>query len=173
MANTSRHVHIVRLAKTHRKNDFDCGVEKLNECLYRYAGQKAKNGISVTYVALEEESDEILGFYSISNGEVMHADLPESEARKLPRYPVPVVRIGHLATSLGAKGQGIGELLLIDALKKALSVSEKIGIRAVEVDAKSPEARSFYSQYGFVQLADDNLHLYLSLGTIRKLGWSR
>lgn len=169
MAKQPISVSIVRLDKAHRKNDFDCGVEELNEFLCRYAGQNARNGISVTYVAIDEGSDAILGFYSISNGEVAHADLPESEARKLPGYPVPVVRIGRLATSVSARGQGIGKLLLIDALKKTIRLSEEIGIRAVEVDAKSPEARAFYSQYGFVQLADDELHLYLSTGTIRKL----
>lgn len=169
MAKQSASVRIVRLDKSHKKNDFDCGSEELNEFLSRYAGQNARNGISVTYVAIAEDSADILGFYSISNGEVAHADLPELEARKLPRYPVPVVRIGRLATSLNARGQGIGKLLLVDALRRTLSLSEEIGIRAVEVDAKTPEARAFYSQYGFVQLADDELHLYLAIGTIRKL----
>lgn len=169
MAKQSKSLSIVRLEKTHRKNDFDCGVEELNKFLSRYAGQNARKGISVTYVATPEGSSEILGFYSISNGEVAHADLPESEAQKLPRYPVPVVRIGRLATSVEARGQGIGKLLLIDVLRKTLRLSDEIGIRAVEVTAKSPEARAFYSQYGFVQLADDGLHLYLALGTIRKL----
>ena len=169
MAQQSASVRIVRLDTSHKKSEFDCGREELNEFLSRYAGQNARNGISVTYVAIAEGSDDILGFYSISNGEVAHRDLPESEARKLPRYPVPVVRIGRLATSTSARGQGIGKLLLIDALQRTLNLSEEIGIRAVEVDAKTPEARAFYSQYGFVRLADDELHLYLAIGTIRKL----
>lgn len=169
MAKKARSVGIVRLAKGHRKEAFDCGIEDLNEYLHRYAGQNARNGVSITYLAVDEESEDVLGFYSISSGEVAYSDLPEAEAGKLPRYPIPVVRIGRLATSLSARGLGIGKLLLIDALNKALSLSKEIGIRAVEVDAKTLEAKAFYSQYGFIELEDDERHLYLSLGTVKKL----
>lgn len=169
MAKPSSSIRIVRLDQSHNKRNFDCGVDELNEFLSLYAGQNARKGICVTYVAISEGSDDILGFYSISSGEIAHADLPESEARKLPRYPIPGVRIGRLSTSKNARGRGIGKLLLVDALKKTLSLSKEIGIRAVEVDAKTSVARDFYSQYGFVQLADDELHLYLSIGTIKKL----
>lgn len=63
----------------------------------------------------------------------------------------------------------LGELLLIDALKRATQVSEQLGICAVEVRALNDSARTFYLKYGFTSLVDDEMHLYLPMKTIRKL----
>ncbi|PIQ62715.1 MAG: GNAT family N-acetyltransferase [Bacteroidetes bacterium CG12_big_fil_rev_8_21_14_0_65_60_17] len=162
-------IRIVRLGKAHQKDSFDCGIDDLNVFLKRYATQNARKGISVTYVAVHPGSTFILGYYCISNGEISYSNLAEQEARKLPRYPVPVVRLGRLATSVDARGSGIGALLLMDALRRSLLLAEEIGIAAVEVDAKTDDAKRFYGQYGFQELADDRLHLYLPMRTIQKL----
>ena len=162
-------VEIVLLSSEHEKSEFDCGDDALNLFLRKFANQNQKKGLNVTYVAVRSGTTKVLGFYCISNGQIAHNKLPENEARKLPFYPIPVARIGRLATSLDAREQGIGALLLIDALKKVLNASNKIGIFAVEVDAKSNEVKRFYERYGFSELTDNSLHLYLSMATVRKL----
>ena len=63
----------------------------------------------------------------------------------------------------------MGEFLLIDALRRAESLAERIGIRAVEVEAINESARKFYVKYGFVSLKDDARHLFLPVHVIRKL----
>ncbi|NQV71870.1 GNAT family N-acetyltransferase [bacterium] len=162
-------IEIVQLSDKHIRSEFDCGDAALNQFLHKHAKQNFKKGLSVTYVAVRPGESTILGYYCISNGQVARHDLPDEEAGRLPRYPVPVVRIGRLATSLEARGQGIGGLLLIDALKKSLKVSVKVGVYAVEVDAKTEAAKQFYLQYGFSALLDDSLHLYLSMKTVKNL----
>ena len=58
----------------------------------------------------------------------------------------------------------------MDALARSERVAlSDMGAVAVVVDAL-PSAVVFYSKYGFKQLADDNLHLYLSMKTIQKMG---
>ena len=79
--------------------------------------------------------------------------LPTAEAKGLPRLDVPVVLIGKLAVDRSVQGQGLGALLLVDALRRSLQISEQVGIGAVEVDAIDDAARNFYLKFGFRSFA--------------------
>lgn len=59
--------------------------------------------------------------------------------------------------------------LLADALKKAILVSNVIGVFAMDVLAKTPKAKTFYERAGFVAIPDDPLHLILPLATAGQL----
>ena len=156
---------IETLSSTHDQNAFDCGESSLNTYLRQYARQNDEKGLGRTYVAVEPDQTRIAGYYTISTGAVTFEQVPE----KLPRYPIPVVHLGRLAVDLSSQGKGLGELLLIDALKRATLAAEQLGIYAVEVRALNDSARRFYLKYGFIPLLDDELHLYLSMKAIRKL----
>jgi GNAT superfamily N-acetyltransferase len=71
-----------------------------------------------------------------------------------------------LAVDQKARGQGLGKALLRDALRRSLDLSEQLGLFAVEVLAIDAGARDFYTKYGFVPLADNDLHLFLPIRTI-------
>jgi GNAT superfamily N-acetyltransferase len=122
-----------------------------------------------TYVATKSGDRIVLGYYAISNHRVTHDALPAKEAKGLPRLDVPVVLVGRLAVDRSVQGQGLGSLLLIDALRRSQHLAEHIGVRAVEVDAIDDAARLFYLKFGFVPLLDDPNHLMLSMHIIRKL----
>jgi len=89
--------------------------------------------------------------------------LPEKPARKLPKHPIPAALIGRLAVNRNAQGCGIGKMLLVDAIKRTLSVSDQIAIYAMVVDAINDNAKGFYEQFGFVRLSDDSSRLFLPL----------
>lgn len=90
--------------------------------------------------------------------------------RKLPRYPIlPGILLGRLAVDENYQGKKIGLFLLMDALKRSLTVSSQIDIVAVIVDAKNNKAASFYKHYGFVELPENNRRLFLPLSTIKQL----
>ena len=57
--------------------------------------------------------------------------------------------------------------MLFDALKTGQSAAEEIGIRVVELIAIRKKAKAFCMRYGFTELADDPLRLYLNMGTVR------
>ena len=95
--------------------------------------------------------------------------LPEEQAKGLPTIDIPVVLLGRLAVDKTAQGQGLGQYLLIDALRRVAHISEQIGVRAVEVDALDDQARQFYLKFGFVPLLGHQRHLFLPLHVIRKL----
>jgi GNAT superfamily N-acetyltransferase len=158
---------IERLSSAHDRSLFDCGEPSLNTYLRQYALQNDKKGLGRTFVALEPGNPRIYGYYTLSTGAVTFDKVPQN----LPRYPVPVAHLGRLAVDLSLRGTGarLGETLLLDALRRAVGISEQIGLYAVEVWALNASARDFYLKYGFGALLDDQNHLYLPMKSVRKL----
>jgi GNAT superfamily N-acetyltransferase len=160
---------IRRLDKDHDRSAFDCGQPMLNEWLKDRAGQFDRRDLSRTFVATSREEVLVVGYYAISTHRVVYEALPAAEAKRLPRLDLPVVLIGRLAVDHTVQGQGLGALLLVDALRRSLQISEQVGIRAVVVDALDDAARNFYLKFGFRSLLDDPRHLFLPMHEIRKL----
>lgn len=167
----SERLVIEPLARSHHdRAGFDCGKEVLNIFLRNFARQNDEKGLGRTYVLAEAGQAAILGYYTISTGEIEFDDVPKPVRKGLPSYPIPVSHIGRLAIDKRMQGKGFGTDLLIDAFRRTLAAAEQIGIHAVEVVALDDEAKRFYLRFGFVELLDDPLHLYLAVGTIRQLG---
>jgi GNAT superfamily N-acetyltransferase len=152
-------------AKRHNRTGFDCGVEPLNRYLKTQAGQHRVKGIATTFVLVDSERPSwILGYYSLSAASLAFERLTETDRKGLPEYPVPAVRIGRLATSVSARGQGLGALLLQNALKRILQARNTLGVHAVIVEAKDLAAEGFYRKYGFRLCDPQSRQLYLPLG---------
>ena len=158
-------ITIETLSSHHDRRDFDCGMVDLNTYLQRYSGQHERKGMGRTYVATEAGETRVLGYYTISSSSVAFDVVPEN----LPRHRVPVALIGRLAVETSAKGRRLGETLLIHGLQSAQRAAKIVGIYAVVVDAFDEAARGFYLHYGFEELIDDRLHLYLPMKAIERL----
>lgn len=153
-----------------KRDRFDCGIPELNDYLQKYARQNQTKGIAKTIVALTENSETpIAGYYAISMAELQNESLPESDRKKLPRYPIPAVRLAKLAVDQALQGQGIGKELLIHALHRAVKLSQEIGVFAVVVDATNEPAKAFYLKYGFTALPEQPLTLFLPIATVEKM----
>ncbi len=111
-----------------------------------------------------ERPSRILGYYSVSAASLDFERLTEADGKGLPAYPVPAVRIGRLATSLSVRGLRLGELLLQNAIKRGLQARNTLGVHAVLVEAKNPEAERFYRKYGFRLCDPTSRQLYMPLG---------
>ena len=72
---------------------------------------------------------------TMSAASLAFEQLTEADRKGLPAYPVPAVRIGRLAPSLSVRGQGLGELLLQNAIKRVLQARNTLGVHAVLVGA--------------------------------------
>ena len=82
---------------------------------------------------------------------------------------MPATLIGRLAVSNEFRGQGLGELLLLDALNRCLSGSKQVASAAVIVDARDDSAAAFYKKYGFIELPKTPKRLFRPMATIEKL----
>jgi GNAT superfamily N-acetyltransferase len=165
--------HIERLARSHDRTGFDCGILVLSEWLKQRAGQYDKRDLSRTYVAARRGESIVLGYYAISSHRVSHEALPVEQSKGLPHLDLPVVLLGRLAVDRSVQGKGLGALLLVDALRRAEFLAEHVGIRTVEVDAIDNAARGFYLKFGFTALLDDPRHLFLPIAAARKLALPR
>lgn len=154
------------LRKEHQRFEFDCGIESLNMFLKNFARQNDEKGLSRTFVAVRSGDSAIHGYYSLSSGSISFEQVPE----KLPRYPIPTAHIGRLAVDRSSQGLGLGEFLLIDALRRIVNVADDLGIFAVELHAINESAKEFYLKYGFTELNDDPFHVHLPVKTIKRLG---
>lgn len=150
----------------HDLESFDCGDERKNVFLTKFALQNTKGGLGRTYVAVEQsEPTVVFGYYTISSSSITFNDPPAH----LPRYPLPSVLIGKLATDINAQNQGLGTMLLFDALQRAARVAEEIGIFLVEIDAVNDKARAIYEKRGFTSMKDEPSKMYMNLKKVRKL----
>jgi ribosomal protein S18 acetylase RimI-like enzyme len=158
---------IAPLNPTHDRTGFQCGVEALDRYLKKQAKQDSRRRISRVFVATKPDNPRsVIGYYTLSTLSIELNQLPEKLARKLPRHQVPAALIGRLAVSNAAQGQGIGKMLLADAIKRTLAVSDQIAIYGMVVDAIDDNAKEFYEQFGFIRLSDDSPRLFLPLKSI-------
>jgi GNAT superfamily N-acetyltransferase len=160
---------IERLATKHVRASFRCGQPVLDDWLKLRVSQFEKRDLARTYVAIHDGETTVLGYYAISNHRVTYEALSPDQAKGLPRIDIPVVLLGRLAVDQSVQGRGLGELLLLDALRRAQHIADQLGVRAVEVDVIDEKAQGFYLKYGFVPLVDDPNHLFLPMQVIRKL----
>jgi GNAT superfamily N-acetyltransferase len=159
-------IRIVRLDAHHQREQFDCGNPVLNEFLRKQAGQQQRRGFGKTYVALAENGLEVIGYVTLSAGQIASQSLPQPPS--LPRSAAPILRIGRLAVDLQSQGNGIARHLLSFALKIALEFSETVGLYAVLIDAKDARAAGFYQQLGFSTTLDNPLCLFLPVSHLLK-----
>ena len=125
--------------------------------------------MAVPYVLMSHDG-RIAGYYTLSSANIRVDDFPGELQAKLPKYPtLGATLIGRLARDLSFRGQGVGELLLTDALKVALVMSRKIASVAVVVDAKDDKAWRFYTEFGFVAFSAAANKLFLRMEAIERL----
>jgi GNAT superfamily N-acetyltransferase len=143
-------MEIRRLREQDDRLQFHSGDDELDLFFRRYAGQNQfRHYLGVTYVAVEQ--DRVAGFVTVAPGQLELDTLPGSLRRKLPSYPLPVLRLARLAVDQTVRGQGLGKQLLRFAATMDLQMAEQYGCVGIVVDAK-PQALDFYEKYGFVEL---------------------
>ena len=158
------------LGQHHNRKAFSSGVEPLDRYLREQAGQDARRRAAAPFVLCEGQSNVVLGYYTLSALSIDVGAWPEDVARKLPHYPVvPATLLGRLAVDTSLRGKGMGEYLLMDALRRALVASRQVAAVAVIVDAKDDNVVAFYRRYGFIPFADQANRLFLPMGTIEQL----
>lgn len=155
------------LSSNHDRQSFSCGVDILDEYFRRFARQHAAANVSRTYVAANKT--EILGFYSLAMSGIRKENLPSKYISRFPNFPLPVARLARLAVASRHQRQGLGELLLADALQRCLRLSAEIGMIGMIVDAKDERARGWYERFEFERLPDSPLTLWLPTAAIDKL----
>ena len=140
-------IEIRPLRPDDRRDTFFSGDVELDRFFQRFAGQNQfQLHIGTTYIAVRNK--EIVGFVTLAATAITIDGLPESARKRLPKYPLPALRLARLAVSKSTRGQGIGKLLLKATFAIAHDMADRTGCVAVVVDAK-PDSVDFFKKLGF------------------------
>ncbi len=168
-------LEVRRLRQEDDRSGFRSGNIELDRFFQRFAGQNQfRHHIGTTYVAVDGGA--ILGFATVAPSEIATADLPPSRRKRLPQYPLPVLRLARLATDDRARGRGVGSALLRAVFALAHQLAADYGCIGVVVDAKA-DAVGFYERLGFLPLdvqggqlgeRPEPLAMFVELGAIHR-----
>lgn len=160
----------------HDRSSFDCGEKELNTFIQTQAAKHMKAGISLTMVLpasnhLPNQKLSICAFYSIAPSAISREVLPNSMAKKLPHYPVPVFLLAQLAVHHEFHGKGLGKVSLIKALEYLWKINSHMRAFAVVVDCLTEQAETFYRKYGFEVLCEINgrVRMFMPIKTVGQI----
>ena len=162
------------LGSSHDRTGFDCGVPALNRYLRETARQHIAKGIAKTFVLVEDTDGTlkpVLGFFTMSLCQVLASAIPPKWAKRLPRQ-IPAMRLGRLAVARARQREGLGKVLLVEAIYKVAAVASAAGGIGLFVDAKDQAAADFYSHFGFEPTPTEPLTLFMPMDTVRRFAQS-
>ena len=154
----------------HNRAVFSCGKASLDQYIREQASQDVKRTLaSVFVVTAKNDPKTVLAYYTLSSRELKLEQLPPEIAKKAGKYRhLGVTLLGRLAVGEKSRGKGLGTLTLMNALDRSLVTAKDVASWAVFVEAIDPNAASFYRKYGFIELPEDKLKLFLLMKTIAK-----
>jgi predicted N-acetyltransferase YhbS len=160
-------IEIVPLNNKHIRSTFSCGRESLDHYIEKQVRQDIRKKLTTCFV-LPDDQNRVAGYYTLSNAGISLELVPDAIRNKMPKAysQLPVTLLGRLAVDQQYRNQGLGKILLIDALKRSLKISmDSIGSMAVVVHPLDDQAISFYLRFGFIMLPDSN-KMFLPMSTI-------
>jgi GNAT superfamily N-acetyltransferase len=149
----------------HSITNFDCGREPINKWLKTRAKAASENDTARTYVVCRG-SKRVIGFYALAAGAVERASAPGSLRRNIPD-PIPVIILAMFGVDKDEQGQGLGQDLLNDAIRRALQAARIIGARALLIHALDAAAAKFYRDRNFAQFSAREETYYITMRELR------
>ncbi len=140
------------LDRKHKKSSFVCENASLTTYIKEQAGQDIKRKLALCFVKVDPQNN-VEGYYTLSNSSIPRTSVPEEIQKKLGYKDIPVTLLGRLARDQKLQGLGLGELLLMDALRRSVEASQgQSASFGVVTDPIDDQAEKFYKKYGFQKL---------------------
>ncbi|EGV18496.1 GNAT family N-acetyltransferase [Thiocapsa marina] len=156
----------IELLGAQDRGAFCSGVDALDRYFRERVTQDVRRRVSNCFVLLDAEN-QVAGYYTFAAAGIPLTDLPESLTKRLPRYPsLPAGLIGRLAVERRYQRRGLGALLVVDAVARALRAEP--AIYALVVDAKDEHAAAFYARLGFHRFTSQSNRLFIPISEIAK-----
>lgn len=146
----------------HDATAFDSGVPFLDDWLRQRGLKNTLSGASRCYVVCPPQSPAVIGFYTLSAGEIARIEVAGSLRRNMPDR-IPGILLGRLAVDRHWQSSGLAKALLKDAVERSVAVSRQIAARILFVHAIDERAAAFYRHFGFAALPVSSLTLALDL----------
>jgi GNAT superfamily N-acetyltransferase len=149
------------LRRDHLRRGFRSGQDQVDDWLATEAFQHQEKHLSVTRVLLDARG-KVAGYYTLATGQVDFSDLPADVVRQLPRRHLPVAVLAWLGIDKESQGQGLGRLVLAQALRDCHEAGQVFAFIAVILDCMDDTAKAFYERFDFQELPGHPYRLFLS-----------
>jgi GNAT superfamily N-acetyltransferase len=156
------------LTEAHDCADFSSGEIVLDDWLRQRAWNNQQTAASRTYVVCPAASMQVIGYFSLSMGQIIARDVTGAMRRNMPTH-IPAVTLGRLAIDKVHQGKGLGVAMLHNVVERALRASQEVSARLIIVHAISPAAEAFYLHHGFTRLPVETPTLALDLVKLARL----
>src|SRR5712692_2855311 len=124
------------LGPHHDRAGFICGVESLDRYIRTQASQDVRRKANGVFVLIDPRmANEILGYYTLCATALPQGDVPLAARKHIPRCPlVCATLVGRLAVTAARQGQGLGALLVADAVRLAYVSAGTVGSSMLVVE---------------------------------------
>ncbi len=147
------------------RSGFTCGKDTLDRYFQTQITQDVRRQIATAFVAVDNPTKKIAGYYTLSAAQVPLSDLEHDWRKKLPPYAaLPAVLVGRLAIDSSFQGQGLGSGLLVDAATRIMR--SDIGAHFLIVDALDDQAALFYQHHGMRRIPNMEHRLFIPLASL-------
>lgn len=161
-----------RLQRDHPRASFDCGSDRVNDWLHTKADQAQRKFLSATTVLLDSQ-DSIAGFYTLALGQVEFSELPPANTRKLPKSPLPIVKLAWLGVHNAHQKKGLSERLIAQAMHDCYEASQLLPFVAVIVDCLEESLKELYARWDFADVPANPTRVFLSASQLVAIGSSQ
>lgn len=159
-------IEIIPYDRKYNRQHFSCGQPSLDNYIQKDVTSDVKARACTCFVIIDDD-DRVIAYYTLSNESVPIDGAPDELRAKIKYGQIPVTLLGRLAMHEDYQGQGLGKLLLGDAIKRSFHVAEEhVASKAVIVDPVDEAAVSFYAKYGFTTIPDTG-RMFMTMNKIR------
>lgn len=147
---------------------FSCGNDTIDNFFKFNAKKQHQSHQARVYIAAYNGLP--IGYYYL----VVKSSLPDEVGgpaeRKFERAgSVPTIYLGMIGVSSQYQRQGLGKLLMLDAMKQTLKVSDLVGVYALTLDALNENVAELYEKWSFKRFIEGELSMYIAIPTIVEL----
>jgi ribosomal protein S18 acetylase RimI-like enzyme len=161
----------------HDRTRFCSGVTSIDNFL-KFTAKKQQNADMVRVrVMTEGASNGVIGYYVLNAHSISAEELPDDIARKAPQHRlVPAAYISMIGVDLSRQGEGLGRILLANALRQILLASEYVATAVAVLDvlddgnAEAVDKRKlYYKRFGFIELKGQGRRLFMPTALAQKV----
>ncbi len=156
------------LGRGHQRKTFDCGDDEVTRFLREKVLQDQERDLSRTMVLIDskESAAHIIGYHTLVMTQVRQEEIPNDRPR-ITRG-IPVILLGQLGIDIKFQRRGFGDLLLMDVQARIDEIAQKVGIRALMLDARNEKLAVWYEKHDFIRFPN-NWRVFKSIDAIRQL----
>jgi GNAT superfamily N-acetyltransferase len=138
----------------HKRGEFSSGVASIDNYLKLTARKHQDANIAAVFVIVDE-AEEIIGYFALKAMQIDASELGGAiDAKLVARHrEVPATLLSMLGVDQSYQGQGIGKMLLADALRRSLAASKLVASQCIVLDvlddADAARRAAFYEALGF------------------------